>query len=511
MARLKNTRRGIGLGLMVAVLLVGALGVASAGLKVPTLVAPINGATGVVPPVVLQWTAVDKATEYVVHVSTDATFTTLVVAKPVTGTQMTLPWQPAGTQLWWEVAAQEGTVRSAFSPNQTFTLREPAFIAPVLVKPANAATAVVTSPTLQWYGVSGSPNGYSLEVSLDSTFTTDVFSGDVSGTSKPLTGLLASTEYYWRVRAHGGGFSGIWSNVWSFITVAAPPAAPTLVAPISGAIGIVPPVLLKWTAITGALGYVVHVSTDSTFTTLVVAKEVAQTYMALPWQPEGTQLWWEVLAQVGTTRGTFSSVGTFTLREPAFIAPVLIAPANAATEVVFSPTLQWYPVSGSPYGYSLEVSLDSTFATDIFHGDVSGTSKQLDLSAATQYYWRVRAHGAGHSGIWSNVWSFTTAPPAAFAAPQLVSPTDGATGVSTSPTLEWDAVTGAAGYWVEVAYADNFAAGTILISGPTANLTKKLSGLPTASDGVMLYWRVQATGGGKQGAWSDTWSFTTTH
>lgn len=91
------------------------------------------------------------------------------------------------------------------------------------------------------------------------------------------------------------------------------------------------------------------------------------------------------------------------------------------------------------------------------------------------------------------------------AAPTLLSPTNGATGVSTSPTLSWNASSGATSYRLQVSTSSAFSTLTIDQSGITTT-SLAISGL---ASGTIYYWRVNATNSAGTSDWSSVWSFTT--
>jgi hypothetical protein len=89
--------------------------------------------------------------------------------------------------------------------------------------------------------------------------------------------------------------------------------------------------------------------------------------------------------------------------------------------------------------------------------------------------------------------------------PTLSSPSNGATGVSTSPTLSWNASIGATSCTLQVSEKSNFS--SFVFNENVGNVTsKQVSGL---SEGTTYYWRVIATNSGGSSDWSDTWIFIT--
>ena len=102
-----------------------------------------------------------------------------------------------------------------------------------------------------------------------------------------------------------------------------------------------------------------------------------------------------------------------------------------------------------------------------------------------------------------NTW---TPPPAIPSAPTLLSPADLATGISISPTLNWNASSGATSYQVQVSTVSNFATTVFDQSGIA---TTSASVTPALSNNTIYYWRVNATNASGTSGWSTAWSFTT--
>ena len=179
-------------------------------------------------------------------------------------------------------------------------------------------------------------------------------------------------------------------------------------------------------------------------------------------------------------------------------------------EFSVTPTLAWNASTGAT-SYGLQVSTTSSFTTTaVNQTGITGTSYAVpstQLSNSTTYYWRVNATNAAGTSAWSATRSFTTvvAPPAA---PTLVSPTNGATGVSRTPLLTWNASSGATSYRVQVSTNSSFST-TVVNQSVTATSYTVPSGSRLSAT-TKYYWRVNATNAGGTGAWSAVWSFTTT-
>lgn len=137
--------------------------------------------------------------------------------------------------------------------------------APSLISPANAATDVATSPTLTWSTVSGS-TAYRVQVSTVSSFATTINDDSTLTTgSKTVNSLANSTTYYWRANAKNAGGTSAWSTMYSFTTVPAAPATPTLTSPVNAATDIAVMPTFTWNTVTGAATYRIQIATASDF------------------------------------------------------------------------------------------------------------------------------------------------------------------------------------------------------------------------------------------------------
>lgn len=88
--------------------------------------------------------------------------------------------------------------------------------APSLSSPADEAKNQQTDLTLSWNSVSG-VSRYRLYLSEEETLDDPVYEGNVSGTSKQMSGLEAGTRYYWAVKI-SREYGDNWSKIRSFTT-----------------------------------------------------------------------------------------------------------------------------------------------------------------------------------------------------------------------------------------------------------------------------------------------------
>ncbi len=187
-------------------------------------------------------------------------------------------------------------------------------------------------------------------------------------------------------------------------------------------------------------------------------------------------------------------------------APAGLSPCDGCVDVSVTPTLTWNAVSGATT-YEVQVATDAGFASIVASqtGLASGSYAPAGLAEGTTYFWRARGSNAGGTGPWASA-SFTTlvTPTAPSAAPSGLVPCNGCVDVSATPTLTWNAVSGAATYEVQVATDAGF-----------ASIVASQTGLATASfapaglaEGTTYHWRVRGTNDVGPGPWASA-SFTT--
>jgi fibronectin type 3 domain-containing protein len=218
----------------------------------------------------------------------------------------------------------------------------------------------------------------------------------------------------------------------------------------------------------------------------------------------GTTYNWQVSAKNNAGESAPASSSFTTLVAPPSSAPAIVSPANGASNVPIEPTLQWSAVAGAKT-YTLEVSEKENVRPILFTASrITETSHGVSgLLGETTYYWRVRAENEAGAGPWSATANFktvSTKPPA----PSLVSPSNGATGVSTSPTLEWQEIAGAQSYALEYTTDQQFRQNVT-----SENVTRARVALRGLNNNTVYYWRVNARTAGGTSDWSSVFHFTT--
>jgi phosphodiesterase/alkaline phosphatase D-like protein len=353
-----------------------------------------------------------------------------------------------------------------------------------IVYATSASNITSASFDANWNAFGGA-TGYKIDVSEVSDFSSrlgaydDLDVGDV--TTKSVTVLSSGTTYYYRIKAYDGiGQIGISGNV----IVTTIPAAPTLNAATSiGELNFT----VNWNASIGATGYYLDVATDNGFTSFVSGfnnkyLNNVTTYLVTGLSG-GINYYYRVKAKNGSGVSDVSATqSVITIpREPGVLSATVVSSSSF--------TANWNTATGAT-GYRLDVSTESNFSSRLGSYDnldvLNVASKSVTgLNSGTTYYYRVRAYNG--SGISDNSLFITvsTAP----AAPV----SNAASSVTqNSFTANWDASTGAAKYFIDVATSSGFTGNylTGFENRDIGNVTSySVSGL---SGGTNYYYRVRA-------------------
>lgn len=311
-----------------------------------------------------------------------------------------------------------------------------------------------------------------------------------------------------------------------YTPVQAAPAAPTLVAPGSGA-SLAQPIRLDWNAVSDPAGpigsYTWQVATSSTFTNVVLAGFTNMLSDTLPATtddqvsglPNGTYFWRVKATQIvggatGSVDSPWSAARSFTITGlgPAPGAPVISSPVN---DVRFHVReffdIEWSAVPGAQY-YLLEVDDQPSFSyplTLTTNALTFGTRAEAGWgNALANVYYRVRAvsadnvRGLPSATLVVHVTNSAPVPPA----PSLAAPAAGAT-VSLPFTFDWSDTPNpqVVGYDLDVDADPNFTGsfGVLLLQGVSRSDFMITPDLLAPGN---YFWRVRALHGDVVGPWS---------
>ncbi len=520
----------------------------SSASNTPALVKPADGETiNFFDSTVFSWQPVVGAANYRFEIASAPDFTTKLFTAITAATTIQPANKLANGAYYWRVipldpASHEGTVSPAWMFNQGYGY------VPAPLEPANGSSPTFT-PTFHWAAVRGAQS-YTLQYSPDINFINSVSSIGTANTKYTPTGSLNNdTTYYWRVRAVSNNSISDWSNVWSFFKQWY--IRPVLLTPTNNALHVRIP-FFTWTPVPGAATYLLEVSTDNNFSSIVISAGGLSNNFYSPSNYDGAfkRYYWRVTpydaaGRPGKPSQPFSYDSSADAMAPDLIYPYFYyqpntfpAPDQAVTmnpyqdRTALYPVFYWHRLTNpystgggtAAYSYRLEVDTSPTFSSPIWSVNTENTHAAPTISNPftpqpnTNYFWRV--HGLNKSGAqigdWSQTWLARFNIPgtggAASPVPVLLRPTDASEIVDATPIFEWQAVAGAASYQVQIANEPSFGAPfdsattPYPVYSPVSSLAQRLLGKVNFGT---YYWRVQALDGvgAPLGGWSATWRF----
>ncbi len=239
-------------------------------LATPVPVAPPDSAIDVDVAVTLRWTASPGATSYILELAKDPLFQVAVLRdSTIPANSLDLTGLEPFTAYYWRVKAIDAKGAGAYSTPRLFVTRLVPPPAPVQQTPGSGLASVPNTQMFRWKS-SRLADGYQLQIATDSPFDSTIY--DQSGipdTVVTVSGLECDTRYFWRVRAWNSRGASVFSPVWSFTTVAAPPDIPVPVDPVSASSGQLPYIRFTWKTTPYARSYHLQVSLDAPFSSTV--------------------------------------------------------------------------------------------------------------------------------------------------------------------------------------------------------------------------------------------------
>ncbi len=255
-----------------------------------------------------------------------------------------------------------------------------------------------------------------------------------------------------------------------------------------------------------------QVSTSATFATFVANKSgltVTQYTVASGLSWNTTYYWRANATNSSGSSSAWSAARTFktAIGQPPSAPSGLSATTISATQI----NLAWTDNSNNETGFKIERKTGTGAYAQIatVGANVTTYSNTTGLVANTTYTFRVRAYlGTTLNSAYCDEASATTLPPPP-AAPTLLSPASGATNQSLTPMLDWNDVSGAATYGLQVSTVSSFASTLVNQTGLSASTYNVQAGDGLAWN-TNYYWRANATNtSGSSSAWSAVRAFHT--
>jgi len=397
-----------------------------------------------------------------------------------------------------------GLVESPFC--WVFTVSPPAPPAPRMLSPPNGVLFNTTSHVLDWQDVTDTYGPVTYQLSLrKSPFPASITPVAVSQYALD----VLDGRWCWNVRTVNYlGVAGRASPTRCFTVDTQAPSAPVTISPAEGAVVKSVRPRFSWRASMGApKSYAIQITRrDSNMCDFLHVEEGTRvygtSYTPTNSLPQGEHCWRVSAIDAAGNQSAWSAYIVFAINNQ------LSPPENAYLVASSTPARVMFSWSRVPEAanYRLVVvagtpCLESNILHDI---TLTGTTRVLTPGLGYGVYsWIVFANIPNVGLSESRCQSFSVTPPAP-PRPTLVSPANGATVATDTPTLIWNGVTYSTPviYRVQVDNDSNFSSPEVdTIVSATSHT---LSALPEGT----YYWRVRALNGlNLGGLWSTSWRF----
>ncbi|WP_211208890.1 LamG-like jellyroll fold domain-containing protein [Mariniradius saccharolyticus] len=275
------------------------------------------------------------------------------------------------------------------------------------------------------------------------------------------------------------------------------PSTPLTVNPIlpaANASNIAPvDISFAWEMVPNADTYQVQISKSSTFgsgnITLSNVKELSLVY---PQLDANSTYYWRVRAVRNGVIGPYSGTRSFQTNSLSAVPgrTLLLQPASNSVDIGLDPVFTWAKVPNTQ-SYQIQVSTLADFSSLVVNqsGLTENSFQSPKLLENQTYYWRIRARNANGTGSYSVVSSFKTVSLAVMAEEVVpIRPTNGVVINPVNIRLEWQPVSGAESYRVQVSTNSSFSNSAVFKDG----VVNSFLDIPNLNSNTLYYWRVIA-------------------
>lgn len=264
-----------------------------------------------------------------------------------------------------------------------------------------------------------------------------------------------------------------------------------LVSPENEAVGVSTGVTFLWQDDVNSTAYEFELAADSSFSTPLIQKPgLAETTFTPAVELDfETSYFWRVRGAKADTTGPWSEIRSFTtVAQGELAAPVLLTPENGADNVLLPVGFSWNSVPEATE-YKLLVSETEDFAIAVTDSTLSDTVlTDTSLEEGKSYFWRVRGADADTTSSWSDIYSFTTGTQPPLDGPELLSPADKATELTSPITFTWNSVMEADKYTILISESTDFS-----VSKIDSTITETELTVSELKSGTNYFWKVIAS------------------
>lgn len=438
----------------------------------PRIVSPMNGDAGIPVKANFSWESPYDNVEYMIEIAKlkDTLGTTVyniihrdTVNKAENSNlneySYTLP-EYYGNYAWRVAAINNSNCNGEYSAFAQFTTE---LGATTLIAPANESIKLDTIVEFKWEAVKYATN-YEIQIAYAND-STDKFHNmhlaktllGIEGNKVQIPGLKYEQDYIWRIRAYNPKSSGEWSEVFAFRTSLSPAGKPELVFPENKATKVEFKPTYTWKAAHKAVKYELIVAQDPMFEEVIVKQVIDNIYRM-----------------------------------------------DTATTDIFRYDTTWVNKDNNEIERidTVFVRTDTTI-TKVYFDTLTFDSPELRVFQ--EYYWKVAAYNVENSETWSDTWQFRTMATKFEKAPNLIFPENQATNVEMDVKFEWQRLTAAERYHIQVSRTADFEN----VEMEDENVTFNIRTLHMKDFGTSYFWRVRAINEAGEGPWSAPFTFKT--
>lgn len=377
-------------------------------LSLPSAIYPQDGMNNIATTVLLKWRSDIDAELFNLQVFADSALQNIIYTiNNIEDAAYVIHKLEYNTRYFWRLQALSQAGKSDWSRLWQFITIPGSNNMPMIISPENNAQNQALPVVCQWHRVSDA-SMYLIQVSKDQDF--DVCINDVSDFKDTLfviNNLENDESYYIRVRALVSGGLSEWTYC-NFKTIQNIPRRPLLIIPADKNDQVEINPLCVWSHDQDTRVYNIQLSSERTFSTLLIDSIVSDTSCTINNLKYETEYYIRIRA-INEAGQAWSLHSSFTTMCPLPDNPVLLYPCfpvNVAKDTVL---FLWS--SSQPYvdKYRIEIGYDSSMR-DMIHSSITADTSFLMEGCKDQskIFWKVQAINRTGAGKFSPAAVFTT-------------------------------------------------------------------------------------------------------
>jgi hypothetical protein len=377
----------------------------------PIVIFPQDGMNQIATTTLLMWKLDKESERYNLRFSTDSTFHNLIYdIKNLTDTIFRLNGLGPNTSYFWRLQSLSWSGQSDWSKIWRFVTMPDSENIPVIISPENNTVIQFLPVVCKWHR-NPDASSYTIRISRESDFNTGmIVESDLKDTSFLINNLENKKSYYIKVRALLSGGPSEWAYC-RFSTISKLPQRPLLLKPADKKDQVELNPEFKWSYDENTKVYNIQLSTEETFSNLLMDSTARDTFCKVNSLNVETQYFYRVRA-INEAGEAWSSPVTFTTMYSLPNNPVPLYPCSPVQVPTDSVVFLWSCSQPHVSQYRMEIAYDSLMNDMMFSATTPDTTYLLTgFRDHSKLFWRVQAINRSGAGIVSPTAVFTTSFP----------------------------------------------------------------------------------------------------